>query len=73
MNLGTSKKFDPSGEVNLSEGILPQIKWSVARAGYQQQKYIARRNHPRVLQRASYSLYYGTNSDIQILLLGNLG
>ena len=73
MKFGTAKKYDPTGEGNLTEGILPQTKGKVICDGNQQKKYTARRNHPRVIPRASCSLYYGANLDIQRLLVGNLG
>ena len=73
MKFGTAKKYDPTGEGNLTEGIPPQIRGKVVCDGNQQPKYTARRNHPRVIHRASCSLYYGANSDIQRLLISNLG
>ena len=67
------KKYDPSGEGNLTESRPPQVRGKVICDSNQQPKYTARRNHPRVIQRASCSLYYGANSDIQRHLISNLG
>ena len=44
------KEFDPSGEGNITKDIQPQIKRSIVCDGNQQQKYIACRNHPRIVK-----------------------
>ena len=58
IKFGTAKKHDPTGEDNLTEGILPQAKGKVICDGNQQPKYIVRRNHPRFIQRVSCSLHH---------------
>ena len=73
MKFGTANKYDPTGEGNLTEGILPQTKGTFICDGNQHPIYTDRRNHPISIQISSCNLYYGKNSDIQRLLISNLG
>ena len=72
IHIFTSNEFDPKWRqfnwryTNTDKGL-------VVYDGNQESTYIACQNHPRVVQRTSCSLYYGANSDIQRLLLVNLG
>ena len=50
-----------------------QISGCVKIYGNQQPKYFARRNHPRLVQRATVSMYWSANSDIQKLLMSQIG
>ena len=73
MKFGIALKFDPSGENNLTEGMPHQMAGTIKFDGNQQPKYFARRNHPRLVQRATASMYWGANTDIQRLLMSSLG
>ena len=73
MKFGIALKYDPSGENNVNEGIRPQKTGIFILDGNQQPKFVAERNHPRSVQRDKCSIYYGANSDVQRILVSNLG
>lgn len=62
-------KYDSSGENNLTECMPHQISGCVQFDGNQRLKYFPRRNHPRLVHRATASIYLGTNTDMQMLLM----
>ena len=70
MKFGIALKYDPSSENNLTAH---QISGCVKFDGNQQPKYFTRRNHPRLVQRATASMYWGANSYIQRLLMSQIG
>ena len=56
MKFGIALKFVSSGEKNLTEGMPYQMSGRVQFDGNQQPKYVARRNHPILVQRALSSM-----------------
>lgn len=66
---GRALKYDSSGENNLTRGIAPQMNPSLNFDKNGQPKYVARRNHPRVLQQPYSFPWYGANNDTQHILV----
>jgi hypothetical protein len=73
MGFGKALTYDPSGENNRTRGkefqLQPSIEFDVN--GFP--KYIAARNHPRILQEPYVYNYYVANNDLQVLLLNSKG
>ena len=73
IKFGIALKFYPSGEMNLAEDIPHQMLGRVQFDGNQQPKYVTRGNNPRLVQRATCSMYWGANTHIQRLLMSSIG
>ena len=73
MGFGRALIFDSSGENNITRGIKPVCKCEIHFDKNQQPKFIATRNHPRVLQAPYVFHLYGANNDTQYLLVNDLG
>ena len=71
MGYGDKLTFDSSGENNLTRGIPPRKNPCLSFDKNGQPKFIARRNHPRVLQEPYSFPFYGANNDIQHLLVNS--
>ena len=71
MGYGNKLTFDSSGENNLTRGIPPRKEPCLNFDTNGQPKFIARRNHPRVLQEPYSFPFYGANNDIQHLLVNS--
>ena len=65
--------YDPSGEKTLTRGIEPRLQGYVSFDKNQQQKYVSRRNHPRIIQSPYSSLFFGANNDTQRILVNHKG
>ena len=50
-----------------------QMSGCVKFDGNQQPKYVKGRNHPRLVQMATSSMYWGANTDLQSLLMSSIG
>ena len=73
MGFGTGLKFDKSGENNLTRGIAPE---RILRLNFDKNgsvRYVARRNHPRVLQQPYSFPWWNANNDTQLLLVNTKG
>ncbi len=66
---GKALKFDSSGENNLTRGIPPQMHPCITFDKNGQPRYLARRNHPRILQQPYSFTWYGANNDTQQMLI----
>ena len=73
MGYGVARKYDPSGENNLTRGIEPQNKLSLDFDRNGSIRYVTRRNHPRVLQQPYSFPWWNANNDTQILLVNTKG
>ena len=71
MGFGDKLTFDSSGENNLTRGIPPRQDSCIEFDKNGQPKFIARRNHPRVLQQPYSFPFFGANNDIQHLLVNS--
>lgn len=69
MGFGIPLKFDSSGENNKTYGIKPEHHGGIAFNNNGHPKFIARRNHPRILQQPFSFLFWGANNDLQRLLV----
>jgi hypothetical protein len=68
MRFGEPFKFDTSGENNLTRGVESNIEPSLAFDPNGMPRFVARRNHPRIIQQPYAFFFYGANNDIQILM-----
>ena len=73
MRFGEELKYDPSGEKNITRGIPPQRNPAIAFDKNGQPRFLARRNHPRILQQPYSFPWYGANNDTQIFLINSTG
>ena len=73
MRFGEALKYDHSGEKNLTRGIPPQSNPAIAFDKNGQPRFLARRNHPRILQQPYLFPWYGANNDTQIFLINSTG
>ena len=73
MKFGDLLKYDKSGERNLTRGKPPQIRPSIDFDNNGSPKYVARRNHPRLVQQPYLCMFFGANNDTQILLNNQTG
>ena len=73
LGFGEVLEFDHSGERNITHGIKPSIRPYVQFNNNGMQKYMARRNHPRLIQQPYLSLFFGANNDTKLLLNGQFG
>ena len=69
MDFGRELQFDPSGENNMTRGKPPirEPKLDTDKNGHL--RFVARRNHPSVIQAPHEFLYYGANNDFQFLIV----
>ena len=51
-------KYDPSGERNLTRGKPPQIRPSNNFDNNESPKYVARRNHPRLVKQPYFGMFF---------------
>ena len=73
MGYGVALKYDPSGENNLTRGIVTQKNFSLNFDKNGSVRYVTRRNHPRVLQQQYSFPWWNANNNIQILLVNTNG
>ena len=73
MGFGKALAFDPSGENNRTRGKKFQLRPGIEFDGNGFPKYVAPRNHPRILQEPYAYNYYVANNDLQILLINSKG
>ena len=70
---GQLLQYDPSGEKTLTRGMEPMKSGYVSFDKNQQQKYIGRRNHPRIVLGPYSALFFGANNDTQRILVNLKG
>ena len=73
MKFGRALNFDHSGENNITRGIPPIDIPHLMFDKNQQPRYMACRNHPRVVQAPYCFHYFGANNDTQYLLINSKG
>ena len=73
MGFGKALTYDTSGENNRTRGKKFEPHSSIDFDGNGFPKYIAARNHPRILQEPYVNNYYVANNDLQVLLINSKG
>jgi PIF1 helicase. len=71
MHFGAPLEKDFSGENNITGGIPFSAHGRIEFDKNQLPKYVACRNHPRIIAEPTCSLYFGANNDIQPLLINS--
>jgi hypothetical protein len=73
MDFGRELWFDPSGENNTTRDKPPIMEPKLDTNKNGHLEFVARRNHPRVIQAHHGFSYYGANNDFQFLIVNTTG